>query len=232
VSDVALQSPGSVGSCAVRGLIFDLDGTLVDSYAAITESLNAARARFGLAPLSEPEVRGKVGHGLETLVAETIGAEHVAEGVRIFRERYARVFIEQTFVLPGVPRTLEELARRGYRLSVASNKPARFGRAILESLAIAPLFDAIEGPDTVGSTKPEPSMLRRCLTAMELEPGSGLYVGDMLLDVETARRAGVAVVLVSGGSTEPSALQGTGQRLLGSFAELVELLPRVPGGTD
>lgn len=211
-------------------MVFDLDGTLIDSYGAITDSLNAARERFGLPALPQEEVRRMVGHGLECLVAATIGNDHVEEGVRVFRDRYARVFAERTFALPTVAGTLERLARRGYRMTVASNKPARFSRRILESLALARWLDAVEGPDTVGTTKPEPRMVQRCLSAMGLAPQQALYVGDMVLDVETARRAGVGVVLVHGGSSERADLERTGEPLIDRFGDLAQLLPRAPGG--
>jgi len=210
----------------VRGIVFDLDGTLVDSYGAIAESLNHARAAFALPPLSEDEVRRRVGHGLDSLVSELVGPQHVDAGVRMFREHYAKVFRERTFALPGVAETIRELRRRGYGLAVASNKPARFGRAILESLGLLEHLDDVQGPDSAGATKPHPEMLRRSLRALDLPPGAGVYVGDMVLDVITAARAGLPVILVPGGSCERDALKATGQRVLGTFSELGSLFVR------
>ena len=207
----------------VRGLVFDLDGTLVDSYRAIAESLNHARAGFDLPPLSDDEVRRNVGHGLEALVADLVGPGRVEEGVRRFRERYAEAYRDGTVALPGVRETLRALAERGYALSVASNKPARFGEPILEHLGMLPFVSAVEGPDRAGTTKPEPTMLRRCLSAMGIDASSGAYVGDMVLDVESAARAGLPVVLVCGGSSPEAELRATGQTVLRSFERLLEL---------
>lgn len=209
----------------VRGLVFDLDGTLVDSYQAIATSLNHARAGYGLCALPTAEVRRSVGHGLEVLVAEQVGPDRVEEGVRRFRERYAEVFRSQTFALPAVNETLGELRRRGYRLSVASNKPARFGEEILRELDLLGYLDCVEGPDRAGSTKPDPTMLHRCLRAMGVSPGEAVYVGDMTLDVETAARADVPVLLVGGGSSSVEELRATGERVLGSLRELLDMLP-------
>jgi phosphoglycolate phosphatase len=207
------------------GLVFDLDGTLVDSYPAITSSVNRARTAFGLDPMEEQEVRKRVGHGLERLMAELVGPERAPEGVHIFREHYARVYADGTRARPGALTTLRELRRRGYRLSVASNKPARFGRLILSHLGMLEHLDAVQGPDLAGTTKPEPTMIRLCLEAMSALPGEAAYVGDMTLDVESAREAGLPVMLVTGGSTPEAELRSTGHRVLGSLRELLIILP-------
>lgn len=218
------SGPPPLDPARVRALVFDLDGTLVDSYAAITESLNHARSGFDLPALPEPLVRRQVGRGLEALIADLVGPERVAEGVRLFRERYATVYASMTHLLPGAASTLEGLAARGYPMTVASNKPARFGRAIVEALGLSAWLVSVHGPDTVGSTKPDPAMLRRCVEEMQTDLSSTAYVGDMLLDVETAARGGVPVILVDGGSSSPSDLRETGQRCLTSLPELLELL--------
>jgi len=222
------DSPPTLAVERVRGIVFDLDGTLVDSYGAIAESLNHARAAFALPPLAGDEIRCRVGHGLESLVSRLVGPQHVDAGVRIFRERYAEVFSDRTFTLPGVAETIRELRRRGYGLAVASNKPARFGRAILETLGLLEYVDDVQGPDSAGATKPHPEMLRRSLQALDLHPGAGVYVGDMVLDVLTAARAGLPVILVPGGSCQRDALEATGQRVLSAFSELASLFVR-PG---
>ena len=212
-----------------RGLVFDLDGTLVDSYGAIAESLNAARAAHGLAALAEREVRGLVGHGLEALLESQVGKERLEQAVHCFRERYARVGIARTTALPGVARGLPALAARGYRMAVATNKPARFAEPILEALGLARWFRCIAGPDRVGATKPDPAMLRYCLRELDLAPPHALYVGDMVLDVETADRAGVAVLLVCGGSSSEDELRATGRPVLRDFDALVGRLTADPG---
>ena len=228
MSDEPLSRPVSLEPGWIRGLIFDLDGTLVDSYAAITSSLNHARSRFGLPPLAADRVRRAVGRGLEVLVAELVGPDRVGEGVRLFRERYAEVFAAQTFALPGVRATFRELRERGYRMAVASNKPARFTEPILEQLGMLPWVDAVQGPDRAEATKPDPAMLRLCLEAMRLSSAEAVYVGDMVLDVQTAARAGLPVLLVPGGSSPTAALRETGARILESFDGLLDLFPGPP----
>ena len=221
-----MQAPPPLDPAAVRGIVFDLDGTLVDSYAAITESLNHARAAFSLEAMSQDDVRLRVGHGLESLVAELVGPDRVEAGVRLFRERYAAAFRAGTRAIEGAHRAIHELARRGFPLAVASNKPARFSEAILEQLDMRSPFSVVQGPDRAGCTKPDPRMIGLCLEGMGVRAAQALYVGDMVLDVDSAARAGVPVVLVPGGSSPLAELRATGQRLVRDLDELLDLLPR------
>lgn len=224
-----MPEPPPLVAADVRALVFDLDGTLVDSYAAITESLNHARARWGLPALSTAFVRCRVGHGLEHLIAEFVGPDRVAEGVRTFRERYAEVFASRTTALPGVRDTLRGLAASGYRMAVASNKPASFSRPILAGLGLAPHLPVVLGPDTAGAPKPDPAMIRGCLERLHAAPAEAAYVGDMVLDVESAARAGLPVVLVTGGSSATAELRATGQTVVETFDGLLRLFPRPAG---
>jgi len=215
-----------------RGIVFDLDGTLIDSYPAIAASLNHAREGHGLPPLPVEVVRAHVGRGLPALIADLVGADHVEAGVRLFRDRYAEVVVSGTTALPHARAVVEGLAERGYGLAVASNKPATFSEAILTTLGMRPAFQAVLGPDVAGTTKPEPTMLRLCCEALGVSRREALYVGDMVLDVDTARRAGIPVVLVPGGSSSLEALRGTGEPVLADLRELFSLLPpRAPAAT-
>ena len=144
--------------------------------------------------------------------------------MRLFRTHYAEVFRESTRRLPGTREALVRLHTRGIAMSVASNKPARFGEPILRDLDLERVLVCSEGPDRAGTTKPEPTMLRRCLDAMGVTAAAGLYVGDMALDVETAARAGVPVVLVPGGSAGLEELLATGEKVVRDLGELAGLL--------
>ncbi|MCH7779838.1 MAG: HAD family hydrolase [Acidobacteria bacterium] len=207
-----------------HGLILDLDGTLVDSYRPIAESLNHARAHYHLEPLDLSTVRAEVGHGLEQLIGRWIGADRIEDGVRLFRERYGEVFQSATEPLPGVDAALRRLAHAGYRLALASNKPARFSRVILRHLGWESLFSAVEGPDTVGSAKPDPAMLLACLAALGTPADRTRYVGDMPLDEISGGRAHLAVILVRGGSASETDLRNAGSPVLTGFAALPEFL--------
>ena len=209
-----------------RGIVFDLDGTLVDSYPGITQSLNFALQELGEEELSPERVRRMVGRGLETLVESCVGPERRDEGVRLFREEYDRVALSGTTLLPGVAGTLETLSHRGYRMGVASNKPAQFGDRILQGLGVGQHLAEVYGPDRVEHTKPHPEMVHRLLEDLGLGRAEAVYVGDMGVDVETCRNAGLPCWLVPTGSCSRDELANAGgDRLLDRFEDLLELLP-------
>lgn len=218
-------------------VVFDLDGTLIDGYDAIGDALAYTMERFGLDPLPREEVRVLVGHGIEKLLAKAVGADRAAEGVRLFRERYPSVAVEGSRLLPDVPEVLATLAGRGHPMAVASNKPERFSRMILEALGVGHFFAAVAGPDGQTPTKPDPTMLRRLMAAVTAAPGDTLLVGDMEVDSEFARAAGCRVVLVPSGSrTREELLEADCDALLDSLARLPawidENAPSLPGANS
>jgi phosphoglycolate phosphatase len=210
----------------LRGVVFDLDGTLVDGYQGIATAVNAARASFGLAPLARDEVKGRVGQGLSQLMEDVVGTERAEAGAAVFRSVYDAVCVDETRPVEGLDTTLAALRERGIRMSVASNKPVAYSIRILERLGVHAFFDRIAGPETVGVLKPDPAMIRACLAAMGVSAGEAVYVGDMTLDAEAGCAAGVRVVLVSGGSTPLQALRDTGHPVVTRLPELLDVLPR------
>lgn len=221
-----MTPPPTVRTTRVRGVVFDLDGTLVDGYLGIASAVNAARAAFGLPAMATDDVRGRVGLGLSHLMDDVLGPERAAAGAAIFRGVYDRVGVEQTLPVPALASTLTALRERGFRLSVASNKPAMYSIRILERLGVRPHLDTIEGPDTAGAVKPDPAMILACLRAMRVLADEALYVGDMTLDADSGARAGVPVVLVCGGSSSRDALLRTGQPVIQALSDLLDTLPR------
>lgn len=190
-------------------VVFDLDGTLIDSFRAVTGSLNAARSAFGLPPLSNETVIARVGEPLEQIVQELVDQD-VERAVELFREAYAERFLAESQPIRHAPEAVRELAGSGLRLAVASNKPSRFGRPLLEAAGLAPPIELVLGPDAQTPPKPEPAMLRLAMERLESPPGRTLYVGDVPLDVVTAERAGVDVALVATGAAGAAALADHG----------------------
>ncbi|HTY41764.1 MAG TPA: HAD-IA family hydrolase [Thermoanaerobaculia bacterium] len=202
-------------------VVFDLDGTLIDGYAAIGDALGYAMERLGAPPPSPAEVRRMVGHGLERLLEKAVGVERAAEGVRLFRERYPAVAVPKSHLVPGARETVEALDRSGHPLAVASNKPAAFSRMILEAKGVVDRFRAVGGPDAETPAKPDPTMLVRLMDRVGAAPEETLVVGDMEVDFEFARAAGCRVVLIPGGSRTREELEGvTPDAFLGAIAEL------------
>ncbi len=205
-----------------RAVIFDFDGTLADSYDAITASLNHVRAVNGLAALPEAEIKKHVGRGLELLLADLLPDSDLDRNVALYRAHHVAVMREHTRLLPGAREAVEALKRSGRRLAVCSNKKVAFTRALLDSLGLAPLFDAVLGPDDVPRPKPAPDMLLAALRRLGAAPGEALYVGDMDVDVQTARAAGVAVWVVPTGSTDRATLEAARpDRIIEGLGELV-----------
>jgi phosphoglycolate phosphatase len=219
----------------VRGLIFDLDGTLVDSYDAIGESLDHAMSSLGLARLDRARVRKLVGRGLESLLERAMAevgapgrdAGLIEAGVRLFRDRYDAVCEGMTRLLPGVDETLRDLDERGMAMAVATNKPSYFAKRILDSLSVGGHLRAVYGPDLVPRPKPHPDMLGAVLSSLGIRREEAIYIGDMEVDVETARAAGVRVILVPTGSCSLEEIRAAGADLvLPDFRSLRDLFPR------
>ena len=206
-----------------RAVIFDLDGTLVDAYAAIHESIGVVLEAFGRPPIAREETRRMVGHGLEALVAKAVGTENVAEGVRLFRERYERVGLESSRLLPGADFVTRRLVEEGIRLAIASNKPARFTRPLLESFRIAGRFGFVTGPDDGFPPKPAPHMVFMALATLCVPARDAVYVGDMPIDVATARAAELPIITLPSGSATRKELEACSPDAI--VENLEELLP-------
>ena len=209
---------------AIEAVVFDLDGTLVDSFEGIATAANAARESFGLAPLSREAITLRVGRGLEHLLEAVLEGHPIEAGTNVFREVYSRVCEDETAALPDAAVTLAALAARGVRMSVASNKPATFSERILTRLQFRSWLDAVQGPDTAGALKPDPAMIRACLRAMRVPAHRSVYVGDMPYDAEAGARAGVRVQLVAGGAAPLEALRATGRPVLGRLTDLLAVV--------
>lgn len=209
-------------------LVFDLDGTLIDGYAAIGDALSHAMERLGEKPLSLERIRTMVGHGLESLLEEAVGRERAAEGVRLFRERYPQVAVEKSHLMPGAAQVLAALSERGHAMAVASNKPAPFSRMILEAKGLLPRFLGVGGPDRETPAKPDPSMLRRLMDSAGAKAAETIVVGDMEVDFEFARAGGCRVVLIPEGSrTREDLADLTPDAFLDRIGDLPDWLERL-----
>lgn len=210
----------------IRAALFDFDGTLADSFDAITASTNHVRRRYGLPDLPESVVRRYVGLGLPNLMETLVPTAPTADAVAAYREHHPGVMVAETKLMPGVADTLAALRRRGVRLAVCSNKTVRFTRRLVDALGLADTFDAVLGPEDVTAPKPDPSMLLEAVRRLGIPKAETVYVGDMAVDVQTAKAAGVRVWLVPGGATGRESATAAGpDRVLTGFAEVAELIP-------
>jgi 2-phosphoglycolate phosphatase len=209
----------------IRAVLFDFDGTLADAYAGIATSVNHVRATHGLAPLTEPEVRKHVGHGPLHLLEHTVPGGDPERDVACYRAHHPSVMKSGTRLLPGALETLTTLKQHGLRVAICSNKPSVFTRELLDYLKIAPLVDVVLGPDDVPQPKPAPDMLLAALERLHVSAAEAIYVGDMAIDVQVARAAGIAVCVVPTGSDDRATLEAARpERLLGGLLELPEVV--------
>lgn len=211
-----------------RGVLFDFDGTLGDSYPAIAASVNHVRSLYGLPPLPESVVRRHVGRGAAYLLEKTAPRGDLAANVEAYRAHHPSVLQGGTTLMPGAADALRALHGSGLRLGVCSNKPVAFTRELVAYLGVAPYLDVVLGPEDVHRPKPAPDMLLAALPRLGLPAQEVLYVGDMVVDIQTARAAGLAVWVVPTGSEERDDLaRARPDRLLSGLGELPALL--VPG---
>jgi phosphoglycolate phosphatase len=210
---------------AFGAVLFDFDGTLIDSYPAITASVNHVRAGYGLPPLPEAEVRRHVGRGPAYLLGHTVPRGDVDADVAAYRAHHPAVLRGGTRLLPGAADALRRLHRRGLLQGICSNKPVAFTRELVAFLGVADCLDVLLGPEDVDRPKPAPDMLRAALSRLGVAAADTLYVGDMVVDIDTARAAGVTVWVVATGSDERDTLaRASPGRILRDLHELPGLL--------
>lgn len=204
--------------------IFDLDGTLVDSFADIATALNLAREDFGLPPVPTAEVKRWVGNGSEMLVRKLVpvAQRRQREAYRRYLEHYERHLVQQTSLYPGAEEVLERYGDRP--LAVVTNKVQRFSEPILKHLGILPRFAVVLGGDALPRKKPDPLPLLRALERMGVQPAESVIVGDGVQDIASGRAAGLYTVGVTTGVQNRGALTRDGaDTVVDSLFEVMEL---------
>jgi len=197
---------------SVRAVLFDLDGTLLDTVADISVALNRALAEQKFASLPAAQVRVLIGRGVPTLIeralarlgaaGESSDAARLVERFHFHYERIHELGEIQTRVYPGVTAGLAELHALGLGLAVVTNKPKKAAVDLLTRLGLSQWIDVVVGGDTGTHRKPHPQPLLTACEELEVRPAQALMVGDSLTDVLAARAAGLAVVCVPYGYNE------------------------------
>jgi phosphoglycolate phosphatase len=186
---------------AVRALIFDLDGTLIDSKQDLIRSVNAMLEEMGREKLHEDTISGYIGHGAPKLVARALGngatEQEREQALRFFLAHYEAHKLDSTRPYPGVAEALKEL--REFPMAVLTNKPVRVSRRIVEGLGLEKYFRAVYGGNSFETKKPDPLGARKILEELGATAGETMLVGDSEVDVQTARNAGTLAAAVNYG---------------------------------
>jgi HAD superfamily hydrolase (TIGR01509 family) len=184
----------------IKQVIFDLDGTLVDAFKAVTVSLNHALKEKGYSVFSHETIKRKVGWGDRHLVSCFVKPKDVDAVLAVYRRHHRMSLKRGVKFLPGAKKILTDLKKKKYKLAVASNRPTFFSHIILRTLKARKYFHCVLCADRVKNPKPAPDLLRQILKKSALKPKDALYVGDMTIDAETGRRARMRTVIVLTGS--------------------------------
>jgi phosphoglycolate phosphatase len=211
----------------VRTVVFDLDGTLVDTAPDLINALNFVLGREGLPAIPLATARNMIGAGARRMIERGLEAEDraasVADITRLtadFIDHYAAHIADHSRPFDGLESALDTLAASGYRLAVCTNKLEWLSRLLLDRLGLSPRFAAICGADTFGVSKPDPAILQQTVARAGGELASAVMVGDAGPDVGVARRAGIPVIGVAFGYTEVPIADLKPDRLIDHMREL------------
>jgi len=204
--------------------IFDLDGTLADAYRAIERSLNFTRSRIGLSKVSYKEAKQKVGRGDRIFMETFFPPDTIKKALRIYRRHHKQSLKIHSRLRPYAKQMLVQLKRRKKLTAIASNRPKFFTNLILRTLGIRKYFDMVLCADEIKSNKPNPKILNVLIKKFEVKKHEAVFVGDMDIDLETAKRAGVDVIFMKGGSSHLSAAgKYKNAKIISSLKQILKL---------
>jgi phosphoglycolate phosphatase len=217
----------------MRGVIFDLDGTLVDTAPDLARATNYVLASRGREPVSAAEVRSMVGQGARCLIRRGFAAtggspseQEVEDLFQLFLSYYADHIAIDSRLFPGSREVLDLCLGKGMRLGICTNKPEALSRMLVESLGLGGYFDAIVGMDTIKVAKPDPRIYDETLRRLNINGGRTVMIGDSETDVLTARAAGVPVIGVTFGYTPKPLVHFAPDYLADTYDELWPLIER------
>jgi len=208
-------------------LVFDLDGTLVDTAPDLVDTLNVVLAREGLPVVRYESARMMIGGGAKAMLARGLEADGRVPTPQLMDRLFADFIAHYTDHIavrsrpfPGLVDALDLLGARGHRFAVCTNKLERLSVLLLRALDLADRFDVICGQDTFGIQKPDPEVLRRTIAAAGGAPGEAIMIGDSATDIRTAQAAGIPVIAVDFGYSEQPVSDFAPDRVISHFQQL------------
>jgi 2-hydroxy-3-keto-5-methylthiopentenyl-1-phosphate phosphatase len=209
----------------IRGIVFDLDGTLIESYEAIYLGLKECFQYFKKEIFPYADLKKYLKPDLETTLSQFFTPEDVSKGIPIMRKKYEEVYLDRTHFLDGAEEILKSLYSDGVILGIASNKFGPFSRGALIHLGVADYFKSMMGAGDVPRNKPFPDMIHTALKEMDLLPEHAIFVGDSPTDIQTGKQARVDVyALPTGFHSKKELSEGKPKRLLRNLQELAKVV--------
>jgi phosphoglycolate phosphatase len=212
-------------------IVFDLDGTLIDTAPDLVDTLNLILTQEGLPPIPFETGRTLIGGGAKGMIVRALEAEgrscpptELDRLYTAFIAHYAAHIADRSRVFPHLEATLDQLSAAGHRLAVCTNKLEWLSRRLLDMLHLTSRFAAICGQDTFGIQKPDPEVLRLTIRRAGGEPAQAIMIGDSGTDVRTARAARVPVIAVDFGYTDVPIATLRPDRIISSYAELPDAI--------
>lgn len=214
-------------------IVFDLDGTLVDTAPDLTAALNVALAAERRPAVDPATVRHLVGHGARALIERGLalsgggGEAGSARALPVFLEYYAAHIADGSRPYPGAEAAMDVLAANGVRLAICTNKPVALATALIDALGWTGRFAAIVGGDSLPVRKPDPAPLFAAIAQAGGDPAATVYVGDTSVDIATARAAGVPVIAVAFGFADQPVASLGADAVIDDFGELMAVATRL-----
>jgi phosphoglycolate phosphatase len=215
-------------------ILFDLDGTLIETAPEIADAVNDTLGHFGFATVTQQQVNDWIGHGTRELLIQALAFVHqrTADEVRhsdnfpvieaVFTGHYQRRCGTRSHLYPHVRETLQALRDAGVKLVVVTNKEGRYTKTVLDAHQLAPLFNRVISGDTLPVKKPDPAAILDCLQRFSVAPERALFVGDSSIDVATARNAGIRVWALPYGYNMGDPIEACGpDRVIPDFSALL-----------
>jgi len=213
-------------------LIFDLDGTLIDSKLDLAHAVNATRAHMGLAALEHERVYSYVGNGAPVLIRRVLGEQatesQVQEALEFFLEYYREHYLDYTTLYPGVKDSLDRLRGAGKQMAVLTNKPVRLSKAIIDGLGVGPNFFRVYGGNSFDFKKPHPIGVETLMQEAGVGAGRTLMIGDSSVDIQTAINAGIQSCGVTYGFQPETLAEPKPTRVVDRMEDLADWLLNNP----